>query len=70
MSESIYQYVMDQLSLTKGSWPSVAAATGISHRTIEKIARQDIKDPGVSHIEKLAVYFRGRTSKSARRQTA
>lgn len=67
MSESIYQYVLDQLSLTKGSWPSVAEATGISHRTIEKIARQETKDPGVSHIEKLAGYFREQSKRSARR---
>lgn len=63
MSESIYQYVLDQLNQVKGTWPSVAEATGIPHRTLEKIARQETKDPGVSSIEKLAVYFRGRADK-------
>lgn len=38
-------------------------------RTIEKIARREIEDPGVSHIEKLAVYFRG-TQKPARSRRA
>jgi len=63
MSESIYQYVLDQLNQVKGTWPAVAEATGIPHRTLEKIARQETKDPGVSSIEKLAGYFRGQASK-------
>jgi transcriptional regulator with XRE-family HTH domain len=56
--ESLYEYVMDRLRQTKGSWPEVAAGSGVSVRTVEKIAREEIKDPGVSHIEKLAGYFR------------
>jgi hypothetical protein len=63
MTESLYQYVLNQLSLTKGDWPNVALGTGISYRTLEKIARQEIKDPGVSHIEKLAGYFRGQAKR-------
>lgn len=58
MQDSIYDYVMDQLEASKGNWPSVAAGAGVSPRTLEKIARRDIMDPGVSHIEKLARYFR------------
>lgn len=57
-NDSIYAYVMQQLEMSKGTWPSVAEAVGMSHRTLEKIARRDIEDPGVSHIEKLAKYFR------------
>lgn len=70
MSESMYQYVLDQLSLAKGSWPSVAEATGIPYRTIEKIGRQETKDPGVSSIETLASYFRAQTPKNPVRQHA
>lgn len=71
MTDSIYQYVLAELENAKGSWPAVAKATGMSKRTIEKIARQEVADPGVSLIEKLAVYFRGQASQqSARRQTA
>ena len=58
MSDSIYQYVLDQLQRAKGDWSAVALASGVSRRTIEKIARKEIEDPGVSHIEKLAKYFR------------
>lgn len=65
MTDSIYQYVLDNLQAFKGEWPSVAAATGISRRTIEKIARQEVKDPGVSYIETLAVYFRKQPKRSA-----
>jgi len=71
MTDSIYQYVLDQLQDSKGAWPSVARATGISRRTIEKIARQEVKDPGVSLIEKLASHFRAQPSKPiARRLSA
>jgi hypothetical protein len=66
MTESIYQYVLDKLQDTKGSWPVVAKGAGMSRRTIEKIARQEVKDPGVSHIEKLARYFREQSKLSAR----
>lgn len=48
---------MNELASWRGRWPSVAAGSGVSLRTIEKIARREIKDPGVSHIEKLAAFF-------------
>jgi transcriptional regulator with XRE-family HTH domain len=58
MPESIYEYVMAELERSKGRWPAVAEGSGVSRRTIEKIARREIVDPGISHIEKLANYFR------------
>ncbi len=69
--ESIYAFVISELQAAKGGWPSIAEETGMSLRTIEKIARREIEDPGVSHIEKLAGYFREQSSKrSARPQHA
>jgi transcriptional regulator with XRE-family HTH domain len=61
----MYQFVMSRLQQTKGSWPTVANGSGVSLRTIEKIARGEIQDPGVSHIEKLAGYFRGQKASAA-----
>jgi hypothetical protein len=61
MEDSIYDYVMEQLEASKGNWPSIAEEAGVSPRTLEKIARREIIDPGVSHIEKLARYFREQT---------
>ena len=58
MNESIHQYVLEQLQLSKGRWTRVAEATEISKRTIEKIASGESKNPGVRSIEKLANYFR------------
>lgn len=58
MPESIYEFVLEQLEFSKGQWPRVARESGISRRTIEKIARKEVKDPGVSLIERLAKYFR------------
>lgn len=48
---------MDQLQQSKGRWREVAKGAGVSKRTVEKIARREIVDPGVSHIEALAAYF-------------
>lgn len=59
MTESIFQYVLEQLQRHKGQWQTVATGTGISKRTIEKIANGEIADPGVIKIEELAKYFRG-----------
>lgn len=58
MQESIYAYVLRELQASKGRWSDVADGSGVSKRTIEKIARREIADPGVSHIERLAKYFR------------
>ena len=60
MEQSLYEYVIGRLEASRGMWPEVARQTGVSKRTIEKIARREIADPGVSHIEKLAAYFRTR----------
>lgn len=57
MKTSMYESVMADLEATKYRWPLIAEATGVSIRTIRKIASREIKDPGVSHIEKLAAYF-------------
>lgn len=56
---SIHEFVVEQLQEAKGRWPVVAEETGISRRTIEKIARRESRDPAVSLIERLAKYFRG-----------
>lgn len=58
MHESLHEYVLRGLEASKGRWASVAQGSGVSKRTLEKIARREIRDPGVSHIEKLARYFR------------
>lgn len=54
----MHEFVLTELEARKGTWPSIAESTGLSRRTIEKIARREIKDPGVSHIEALATHFR------------
>jgi hypothetical protein len=56
----MHDYVVDQLQAVKGNWSRVAEETGISKRTIEKIARREFRDPGVSFIERLNKHFRRR----------
>ena len=56
----MHDYVIEQLQASKGSWTRVSEETGMSKRTIEKIARRELKDPGVSFVERLHSYFRER----------
>jgi lipocalin len=65
METSMYERVLVQLEHYKGRWSEVAAGSGVSKRTIEKIARREIKDPGVSHVEALDRWFAGQNSTSA-----
>jgi transcriptional regulator with XRE-family HTH domain len=58
MTDSIFDYVMTKLEASKGKWSSVADGSGVSYRTLEKIARGESKDPGIHTVEKLAKYFR------------
>lgn len=63
-SPTLHQFVLTRLQESKGTWPEVATRTGLSVRTIRKIATGEIEDPGVSHIEKLANYFKAREARS------
>jgi hypothetical protein len=56
--QPMFDYVLERLVESRGRWGVVAEGSGVSKRTIEKIARREIQDPGVSHIQKLANYFR------------
>lgn len=40
----------------KGSWPSVAAESGVQHQFICRFMDGRIKDPRVSKIEKILCY--------------
>lgn len=65
MDTPIYEYVIARLDSSRGRWPEVADGSGVSRRTIEKIARKEIADPGVSHVQKLADYFRAQERAAA-----
>ena len=58
METSIYEFVLSELVKAKGHWPAISNGTGISRRTIEKIARKEVSNPGVKHIQTLAEYFK------------
>ncbi len=58
MTDSIYQYVMGELSRTDKTYAQLAKGSKVPKRTLEKIARREIGNPGVKHVERLAAYFR------------
>lgn len=57
MPESMHDYVIRKLEGAKGRWSDVSFGSGVPKRTLEKIARREIADPGVSHIQRLWDYF-------------
>jgi transcriptional regulator with XRE-family HTH domain len=57
MENSIHEYVVRELLAARGRWPQIAHESGVSRRTLEKIARREIANPGVKHVETLARYF-------------
>ena len=65
METSLYQYVMEQLEKTGLTYEGIAEGSGVNRRTVEKIARKETKDPGVSQVEALARFFRGEPQKAA-----
>jgi hypothetical protein len=60
MSESVHEQVIEKLQACKGNWTEVAEGSGVPRRTIEKVARREIPNPGVQTIDKLLKYFRER----------
>jgi predicted transcriptional regulator len=58
METSIYDFVLSNLRASKGRWPEVARVSKVPLRTLEKIARQEVADPRVSTVQRLADYFR------------
>lgn len=57
VNTQIYQFVLDNFTRTRLSYKEIAEGAEMSKRTVEKIARREIKDPGVSSVEKLAAFF-------------
>lgn len=65
MEPTLYQFVLDQLHSGRWTYRQVADGSDVSRRTVEKIARREIADPGVSHVEKLARFFREQERQAA-----
>lgn len=56
-TDSIHGFVLQQLDVTTLTYQAIAEGSGVPKRTVEKIARREIEDPGVSHVEKLFRFF-------------
>ncbi len=67
VNESLHNFVLRALKgRGRVSIREIAEASNVSQRTIEKILSGHIADPSVSHIEKLAGYFRAKSSNRSR----
>ena len=65
MEPSLHDYVVEKLTAGTFTYQEVADGCDMSRRTVEKIARREIADPGVSSIERLAAFFRAKESEAA-----
>lgn len=65
MEAPIFEYVLQQLEISKGTWPRIAKETGIPYKTLVKVATGETEDPGVSIVQRLADYFRDRAKAAA-----
>ena len=52
------KYVLDELYRTKDSREKIAAGSGVSFSTINKIASRETMDPRISSVQALYDYFR------------
>ena len=57
MKMQLYPYVMNRLARWRGRWPEVAIGSGVSKRTLEKIARGEVRNPTVATVQQLATWF-------------
>lgn len=62
--ESLHEKVITELQARKGAWRLVAKGSQVSLRTIEKIARREIVDPGISKVQALLDFCRKNPLKS------
>lgn len=63
--KGLHEYVLEQLDKTPLTYQEIADGSGVPKRTVEKVARKEIEDPGVSHIQKLHDFFRGQEQRAA-----
>lgn len=63
-NKSMLAYVLEQLELCRGEWPTVERDSGVSIRTIQKIAQGETVDPGVSTAQRLFDCFKRREAKA------
>lgn len=54
----MFDFVLGKLDQRKGQLPRVASESGVPYRTLQKIVSREIKDPGVSTVQKLYDYLR------------
>lgn len=63
----MHDFVVDRLQQSKGQWSAISEKTGVPLRTIQKIASREIKNPGITHMEKLANNFDWQTTRGSGR---
>lgn len=58
MEMGLHDFVIGAIKASGLTYQEIADGSGVNKRTVEKIARREIDDPGVSHVEKLATFLR------------
>jgi uncharacterized protein YerC len=58
METTLYRFVVENLQRRKAEWADIAQLTGLSVRTIQKIAHRQCADHGIHKMEILAKHFK------------
>ena len=53
MYQTMHERVVARLQALKGRWPEVARESGVSYRTLKKIADGTVKNPWATTVETL-----------------
>jgi hypothetical protein len=54
----IYDYIMQQFDRTALTYKQIACGSKVPERTVQKIARKEINDPGVKSAQKIYDFFK------------
>lgn len=65
IEKSLLDSVITELKARSGTWPTIARESGVPYKTLQKVAYRDVRDPGISIVEKLAKYLRDHPSRAA-----
>lgn len=67
---SLYDYVTQGLQGREAEWPEAAKSAGVHEKTVQRIARGEVANPGVRTMEELAVWLKRNPKPPQRRAAA
>lgn len=57
MCKDLFQFAVERLAETKGSWPETASTCGVSYSWLVKFAKGEIPDASYRKVHRIAMYL-------------